>query len=175
MAGKREIMDQVRSEFDRWEGLLTDLGEQQITKRELPADLSVKDTVAHLMAWQQRSVARLEAGLGNRAPQFPAWPPGLDPESDEDLDQINAWIHEQYQDESWPVVFQAWRNVFLRLLELGEAIPESDLMAPGRYPWMDGEPLALVLTASYEHHHAEHWIPLVAWLHEHDIRSQGAG
>lgn len=173
MADKREIMDQVRGEFERWEELLEGLQDQQITDRLLPADLSIKDVVAHLMAWQQLSLARLEAGLEHRTPQFPAWPPDLDPESDEDLDQVNAWIHEKYLDEPWSIVYQQWRDGFRRFMELGEAIPEADLMTPGRYAWMEGEPLSLVLTASYEHHHVEHLLPLMEWLQERDIRSPG--
>jgi hypothetical protein len=51
--------------------------------------------MAHLMAWQQRSLARLEAALQNRQPQFPGWSETLDPESDADLDQVNAGFLKQ--------------------------------------------------------------------------------
>lgn len=172
MASKLSILDEMHDEFDRWEELLADLDQQEITERRLPAGLSVKDVVAHLMWWQKLSVARLEAGLEGRVPRFPAWPPGLDPEADDDLDQINAWIHSQYRDQPWSAVYQAWRAGFLRLMELGQAIPEADLMTPGRYAWMDGEPLYIVLTASWEHHHVEHLLPLVDWLREHDPRTE---
>ena len=45
-------------------------------------------------------------------------------------------------------------------------IPEQDLLEAGKYPWLEGHPLLLVLQASYEHHE-EHLHPLLlAWLRQ---------
>jgi hypothetical protein len=85
----------------------------------------------------------------------------------EDLDQINAWIYETYREQPWSSVHHDWREGFLRFLELGEAIPEKELLEAGRYPWLEGHPLSLVLVSSYEHHHEEHLEPLLAWLRQH--------
>jgi hypothetical protein len=80
MSDKQHIPTMLREEFQRWEELLASLSEEQITAPQLPADWSIKDVIAHLMAWQQRSIARLEAALLNRAPELPKWPAELDPE-----------------------------------------------------------------------------------------------
>ena len=53
--------------FDRWELLLASLSEKQLTDSNLPSNLSVKDVIAHLWAWQQLSVARAEAALHGQA------------------------------------------------------------------------------------------------------------
>jgi ATP-dependent RNA helicase SUPV3L1/SUV3 len=50
--------------------LLASLSESQITTPNLPANLSVKDVVAHLWAWQQLSIARLEAGNSIMKPRI---------------------------------------------------------------------------------------------------------
>jgi len=163
MTRKKQIITLLTDEFNRWEELLAGMREEQITAPELPANLSIKDVLAHLMAWQQRSSARLEAALLNREPRFPDWPAGLDPEA-EDVDQINAWIDKTYHPQPWSSVHRDWREEFLRLLELAQAISEKDLLEAGRYPWMEGEPLASVLLGSYEHHHEDHLEPLLAWL-----------
>lgn len=165
METKREILLELRWEFDRWEDLLAELNEAQLIARSLPSSWSVKDTLAHLWAWQQRSIARLAAARQNSEPEFPHWPEGLHPDSDDEPpDKINAWIYETNKDRTWEDVHRAWRSGFLRFLELGEAIPEPDLLEAGKYPWMEGYPVALVLTASYEHHHIDHLEPLLAWL-----------
>jgi len=167
MNDKQQFLTTLRQEFNRWEELLASMSEEQIAAPHLPSNLSIKDVIAHLRAWQQRSIARLEAALLNREPEFPGWPAGLDPESEDNLDHINAWIYETYREQPWPSVHQDWRAGFLRFLELGEAIPEKDLLDAGRYPWMEGQPLSLILSSSYEHHHEEHLEPLLAWLRQH--------
>lgn len=165
MNDKTQIITTIRDEFGRWEDLLAGMSEDQVTVPLIPSNLSIKDVLAHLMAWQQRSIARLEAAQFNREPEFPAWPADLDPESD-DVDQVNAWIYQIHHEQSWSNVHRAWRDGYLRFMALGEAIPEGDLLVVGRYPWMDPYPLATVLVASYEHHE-EHRQSLHEWLREH--------
>ena len=176
MNDKQHILTTLRAEFNRWEQLLASLSEEQITAPQLPADWSIKDVIAHLRAWQQRSIARLEAALLNREPEFPKWPAELDPDSEGATEHINAWIYETYRDQPWSSVHRDWREGFLRFLELGEAIAEKDLLDAGRYPWMEGQPLAFILQASYEHHqeHEEYLEPVLARLRQHG-NMQSAG
>ena len=61
MTTKPEILAMLRSEFDQWEGVLNSLSEEQITAPKFISEWSIQDTVAHLMAWQTRSIAQLEA------------------------------------------------------------------------------------------------------------------
>jgi hypothetical protein len=166
MNDKKQILNMLKEEFNRWEELLGSLSEEQITDPHLPSNLSIKDVIAHLWAWQQRSIARMEAAQHHREPEFPGWPAELHPESADGLDQVNAWIYETYHDNPWSSVYGDWRAGYLRFLDLGEAIPEKDLLEPGRYAWLEGEPLSLVLQASYDHHHVEHLEPLLAWLRQ---------
>ncbi len=166
MEDKLQIMTMVREEFNRWEALLSDLSEEQSTARDLPSDLSIKDVLGHLRAWQQISIARLDAALYNTEPVFLGWPEELDPVEESNLEQINAWIHETYQDQSWSKVHRDWREGFLQFMELAESIPERDLFEKGKYPWLEKYPLSDVLLGSYEHH-TEHYEPLIASLREH--------
>ena len=167
MNTKQEILNTVKEEFDRWETLLSGLTEDELTARRLLSDLSVKDVMAHLMAWQQRSIARLQAGLDNTEPTFPEWPTGLNPDLDEAVEGINAWIHEKNRDKPWPVVYKEWKDGYLRFMELGKSIPEKDLADQSRFKWLEGNSLLQIMQYSYEHHHFEHFEPLQAWLREH--------
>jgi hypothetical protein len=162
---KEHILTALREQFDRWEELLVSLDEEQITTPLMPSDWSTKDVIAHLRAWQQRSIARLEAALFNREPEFPRWLPGLDPDSEGNTDSMNAWIYTTYRELPWLRVYQNWSEGFLRFLELGEGISEKDLLDAGRYSWLKGYPLAYILLASYNHHQ-EHYEKLLAWLQE---------
>jgi hypothetical protein len=173
MPDKEQLLAMLRAEYERWQTLLGSLDETQITSRTLPADLSIKDVVGHLHAWQQISLARLDAAIAGREPVLPSWLGGLEPDAEENLEQINAAIHAAWRDQPWPLVYGAWRTGFLRLLDLGAAIPESDLFDTRRYAWLDGYALADVLHGSYDHHHEEHYKPLAAWLRENGESNEG--
>jgi len=166
MDKKQQILTALREELSRWENMLSDLSEEQIVNRQLPSDLSIKDVIGHLRAWQQVSIARLEAAQHNHEPAYPDWLAGLDPESEEHIEQFNARIHEIYRQQPWSQVHQEWQDGFLRLLELSEAIPEKDLFDTEKYPWLKGYALVDVLQGTHEHHHIDHLEPILAWFHQ---------
>ncbi len=166
MTMKQHILAALREEFDRWEELLASMSEEQITALLLPSIWSIKDVMAHLMAWQQLSIARVQAAQLDRAPEFPKWAAGLDPDSEGNTEKINAGLYETYCEQPWSSVHRDWREGFLRFLESAEPIAERDLLDGERYPWLKGYPLALILVASYDHHQ-EHLEKSLAWLGQH--------
>lgn len=163
MSMKTHMLAALREEFDQWEQLLAGLSEAQITASPQPDELSIKDEIAHLWAWQQRSIARLEAGLNNTEPKMPDWLPGVSPESEENTNQINAWIYDAFHARPWPAMYQEWRSGFLHLLALGEALAEPALLDASRHGWLNGYSLADVLLGTYDHHQ-EHLEKLLARL-----------
>ena len=167
MISKHSAIQQLKDVLDRWGHLLAGLNESQITARNLPDDLSVKDNIAHLRTWQARSIERLEAALNDRVAAFAGWPQGIDPDDEDHTDRINAWILENHRDWPWPDVHRLWFAGFHRFIDLAERIPESELTDPARVPWLRGQTLMDVLLGSYEHHHVDHLEPLLAWLKEH--------
>src|SRR5262245_57350284 len=169
MNDKQGILIALREEFNRWEALLASLSEPQIIAPQLSDNWSIKDVIAHLRAWQQRSIARLEAALLDRAPEYPAWPEQFDPEEEGQPPDLNAWLYTMYRDQPWSSVHRDWSEGFRRFLELGAAIPENDLLDVGKYSWLEGYALIAVLQGSYEHHqeHAEFLEPVIANLRQH--------
>jgi hypothetical protein len=166
MNDKQRVLTMLREEFKSWEQLLASLSEEQITAPQLPDNWSIKDVIAHLRAWQQRSIARLEAALLNREPEYPTWPAQFDPEAEGQPHDLNDWLYARDRDQPCSSVHRNWREGFLRFLDLGQAIPEKDLLDAGRYTWLEGYALFAVLQASYEHHreHAEYLEPVLARL-----------
>lgn len=164
MNNKTQSLEMLEDIFHRWEKLLSGLSKEQITAAQYPSALSVKDEIAHLWAWQLRSVARIEAFLNHSEPQYPEWPGTPDPDTG-DVDQVNAWIYETNRNKPWSRVHEDWREQFQRLLQLVENLPKEDLVAPARYAWMEGYPLSATLEGTYEHHE-EHIEDLIARLRE---------
>ena len=169
---KNHMLAALREEFNQWEKVLADLNEAQLTVTPQADELSIKDELAHLWAWQQRSIARLEAGLNNAEPKMPSWWPDATvtrPEAssthEEDTNQVNARIYETYRDHPWATVYAQWHTGFLRFLAVGEQIPEPALLDASRYAWLSGYSLADVLIGSYDHHQ-EHLGKLLARLNQ---------
>jgi hypothetical protein len=162
MSEHRQAIDALRAQFEQWEAALARLGEPRILAPTLPDGQSVKAIVGHLHAWQQLSVARLEAAQADTAPHMPAWLEGGDPEEDAATDRYNARIAALFRDRPWPEVHAAWREGFLRLLALAEALPVATLLDSARFPWLNGYAPLAVLQGSHEHH-VEHLDELLAW------------
>jgi len=172
MKDKQQILTILEEEFHRWEEILAAMSEEQITvpyAPEKPYNRSVKEVVAHLWAWQQRSNARLKAARYDKEVEFPKWPEGLDPELEENTDPVNAWIYAKTRRRTWRVVHREWRKGFLQLMNYATEIPEKALLDPERYPWLHEYSLADIVLFSIEHHR-EHREPLIVWL-----RQQGKG
>jgi hypothetical protein len=88
MNDRQQILSMLTEVFDRWEELLGGMSDEVISASPLPAAWSIKAVIAHLWAWQQVSIARLEAARLDTEPVFPDWLAGSDPESEEDTDQF---------------------------------------------------------------------------------------
>lgn len=163
MIMKRHILAALAEELQRWEAALAAMDEALLNTPLTPSYFSTKDAIAHLMAWQQRTIARVEAALHDREPIMPRWLADAEPEDEDATDRINAWIYETYHDQPWPRVHQEWRAGFQRLLDAAEGVAERDLLDATRYPWLQRYPLVLILIATYDHHQ-EHFEELQAWL-----------
>jgi hypothetical protein len=162
---KDHILAALREQFESWEELLSTLSTEQITAPHFDLDWSIKDVMAHLWAWQQISIARMEAGINNQEPQFPQWIVESHEDWEENASQTNALTFEKYHNQPWIEIYQNWRNGFLQLLDVGSEISEKDLLDGSKYSWLNGYSLAFILVASYDHHQ-EHVEKLTHWLKE---------
>jgi hypothetical protein len=107
---KQHILSGMQEQFDNWEALLAELGDEQINTPLAPSFWSVKIVIAHLYAWQQITNARVAAADSNSEPVFPNWPERLDPDSEGNVDRVNAWVYETYRDQPWEEVHLFWRE-----------------------------------------------------------------
>lgn len=162
---KEHILSALREQFVHLDNLLVTLNEEQVTIPHQPSQWSTKDEVAHLWAWQQRSIARLQTAQTNKAPEYPSWAAEVDPEVNDNTDQINDWIYQAYRLRQWKEVYSDWNAGFLRFLELAEKISEKDLLDADKFPWLKGHSLAVTLLSSYDHHQ-EHYDGTRAWMRQ---------
>lgn len=160
---KDHILAALKEQFDSWEYLLSGLSDGVLVAASFDLDWSIKDVMAHLWAWQQISIARLQGGRQDQQPEYPGWIVNSIENWEEDADRVNALTFETQHAKPWTDIYQNWRNGFLHFLTVGEAISERNLLDGDRYPWLNGYSLAAIMIASYDHHQ-EHYEKLLDWL-----------
>ena len=118
----------MRSERARWEALLSNVGETRMTEPGVAGNWSVKDTIAHITAYERGLVSWLEAASRDKPLELPV----LD---HPDVDHRNALIFAHNQGRPLEDVLAESRQVFQQLLSLAQAPPEEDLLDPQRTEW----------------------------------------
>jgi hypothetical protein len=154
---RAELLAQLNSEHKEFEGLLGQIGEDRMEEPGVAGAWSIKDIVAHLTAWRQRTVGRLEAVAHGQPEPTPPWPADLHED-----DEINAWFHTRDRDKSVGEVRSESRRVFQQLAAAMEKMPQDALDDPGRFPWMEGASLSGA--AFFSHFHHEHEADMRAFL-----------
>lgn len=161
---KTEWLERLEQARATWEEIVAEAGDADLDRPGAMGDWSFKDVAAHLNGWRMRTVDRLEAAARDQPPPPAPWPAELSDETDEGTEAINRWFYEQNRDRPAAEILSESREQFQRMRAAVEAIPEEDLLTPGRYPWLDGYPLCAVLAGSFEHLYEEHEPAIRAWL-----------
>lgn len=155
MKTKDDLLARVRAERASWQALLAEIGAERMEQPGPMGQWTFKDLVAHLTGWRERTIRRLEAGP-DREPPTP-WPGDL-----ADDDAIDDWIYERNRDRSLREVLAEGDASFDRLAAALAALPDEDVTAPGRFAWLEGQPL--VASDFFGHLHEEHEPSIRAWL-----------
>ena len=103
---KAEFAARLRDSRQVWRDLVAEVGDR-VDDAGPMGDWTFGDLAGHLLAWRNRTIARLEAaGHGEPEPP-PPWPTNL-----ENDDAINSWIHEQ--DRGRSAAEMIWRSASMR-------------------------------------------------------------
>ncbi len=154
---KSELIQHLEEENTKYEALLAQIDPAWFDQPGVAGNWSVKDVVAHLAAWRKRTVARLQAAARGASEPPPFWPADLHTD-----DEINDWMYKANKDRSVQDVLDDSRRVFQQFLAAINALPETDLNDPKRFPWLQGQSLTSV--DFFSHFHDEHELDLRAWL-----------
>src|SRR5205823_14688922 len=134
---RAELVQQMNSEQEAWEGLLGQIGEDRMEEPGVAGSWSIKDVVAHLTAWRRRTVGRLESVANGQPEPAHEWPADL-----HDDDESNAWFHARDRDKSVGAVLDESRRVFQQLVSAIQELPDAALADAARFAWMAGAPVA---------------------------------
>jgi hypothetical protein len=158
---KSELLDLIDREETFWNQFVAEIGQERMLEPGATDQWSFKDVVAHLNGWRARTLIRLDAARHDRRPAPPPWSAHV---GEDDTQDINDWIYKTSRNQPLQEVLDTYTQSFQHMRDAVAALSDQDLTERGRYNWLEGEPLAAVITASFEHLHEEHEPLLRAWL-----------
>lgn len=108
-----------------------------------------KDVLAHVEWWSGHSARVVEALVTGREP----YPRDGEPF---DIDLHNARVLAESRARPLDDVRRGEAEAYRRVVAAVEAAPDADLLEPGRFAWLGGEPLFRTVAADTAEHYAEH-------------------
>ena len=111
---------------------------------------TVKDHVAHLVAWQRRLLSWFADDAAGRTPARPE--PG---HTFDDLDALNARDYERARERTRGEILSDFQEAHLAIMRIVEWMTDEDLAAPERFAWL-GFPASHVIAGNSFGHYREH-------------------
>ena len=158
-----EQLESQRAEIDR---LLVEVGIDRMTE-PIAGGWSVKDIVAHLMAYdrwwgaQLRSTMRGTPATTRELYDSDEAPAGSDPF---DLDRLNASLHDRYRNHPLDEVLQGAQAAFAELCSALQETPDALWDAPLEAEWAMGDMLPDLIQQQVIDHYRAHEPQLRSWI-----------
>jgi hypothetical protein len=160
---KQKLLDLMRAEFAFVQRTLDLISAEQMLIPNVQGPWSVKDTIAHLNAWQQRTLRWLQMARRGEgvAGQHPVeLEPGF---GWDEIDAINAQSYEADKDRPLEEVLAEFKATFDRLYMEAEALPEEELFGKVGLSLFFRDPIWGYIASNTFLHYREHIPPLRQW------------
>src|SRR5579883_620953 len=119
---KATLLANLREGYRTFEALVQSLSEEQLTTPGVNGTWSVKDNIAHLSAWEKRTIHRLQVMQQGGEPTDPT--PGM---SD---DEINERFYQENKDRPLSEILAEFRSLFSQLEQEVQNLSDEELNQP---------------------------------------------
>jgi hypothetical protein len=153
---KLGVLSDLRAARDRLQKTLTGLTGDQMLQVGAVGIWSVKDVLAHLVAWEAELVTTL-----TQLEQHQQRPPRI-----VEIEDLDEWNEEQYRTNvSRPLanVLEDFEGVHKHLIAAVEALDDRTLDDNRLWSWLEGEPLSYLIAENATWHEEEHADDIEAW------------
>jgi tetratricopeptide (TPR) repeat protein len=153
-----DLLDKARAQTREFEDRLSQA--ERVAVGE-PNHWSVKDVKAHIIVWNDRLAAQLEAAAR-----------GERPEQVQDFDEANRQIFEANRARSWEDLLNYEGEVYSRLVAAVNALSEEILDDPDGLEWTNGRPLWWRISFTAFYHALDHLSHLYLEWGDGDLAGQ---
>ena len=138
----------MREAHERMAGAIRHIPDERLLEPAM-ADWTGKDMLAHMAWWHDHSVLVIEGLRAGRQPYDTSDPANA-------TDALNERTHREHVDDPPELTRRAFTESFARLLAAIEAVPDEDLFADDRWPWLGGEALVETILWDSSRHYDAH-------------------
>ena len=159
---KTQVLAAIRDEHTQMEELLAGLAESELTAPLLDAGWSVKDSLAHLVAWEKLMLGWVESSMRGVQPVVytPEFVAPDDKAQEEAGPRLNDHIFQENRERALDDVLADFRRTHEEVVKEIELLSEDDIFGPDRFPWRKGKPLLTTIAGNTYGHYEEH----IGWI-----------
>ena len=143
---KAELLINIRSGRAQLESALAQFSDEQLLAPNLHGGWSIKDLIAHIGFWEQRTAIQFSTLLRDVEP----------PDENITLDELNAQVYAQNQHKPLAEVRREEQSAYEQLFLLVENALDDDLFNPRRFAWTDGKLFAEWVENNTYGHYEQH-------------------
>lgn len=147
---KAQLLEEIRTRHERLEAKIAAMPRDVLLLPKTVGAWSVKDTIAHITAWEKMLLSWYEDGVTGKKVKLPDYSiKGM-------LGTINRKIFEENLHRDLDDVMIDFMANYKKVLTTVESIAEEDIFTPGRYTWTRGKKLLDFIWANTGGHYNEH-------------------
>lgn len=171
---KTDLLARMQAAHVQLEELLSGLTDGQESTPGVygeSSEMTVKDVLAHIAAWERMEAGWLRASLLGRpvarfTSEFEISPDAQSDGHDEAMHALNAHIYEENKDRSFDEVLSSYRAAYGDLLSVVHSMSDATLNNPNEFDWWPGEPIWQSIEGNSYSHIEEHVALIHKWLAE---------
>ncbi len=145
---KAEFLSEIEDEYRLLKQTISDLDAKAMQTPGVCDRWSVKDLMAHLVAWKLMFLGWYRRGLTGENFKTPV----VDLKWNQ-TPILNERIYQQWKDEPLDNVMREFERTYRETLRLADSIPEEQLFQRYLYPWMGTTVLARWIAAQTSSHY----------------------
>ena len=146
---KDQLLKDIHTERRRLEKNLAALSAEDMIQSGVTGTWSVKDILAHLIAWERLFLDWYHTGIQGCSSAVP--PVGM---SQKSIDTLNQQIYEVNQWRSLDDIIAEFQASYQQIVTVIETIPEEDMFIQGRFQWTGELTLADYIAGNTCSHYA---------------------
>lgn len=155
---KDQLLKDIHMERRRLEKNLSVLSTEDMIQSGVTGTWSVKDILAHLVAWERLFLDWYSTGVRGGTPE--TMPVGMGQKT---IDALNQQIYEKNQWRSLDDILAEFHKSYQEVVMLIETIPEEDMFVHGRFHWTGKLMLADYIAGNTCNHYAWAKSQIIKW------------
>jgi hypothetical protein len=152
---KEQLLNEIRTRHKWLEEKIAGIPRDVFLEPRTVGAWSVKDTIAHVTAWEKKFLSWYRDGLAGNKVDMPDW------RVRGTLGAINRRIFEENLSRDFDDVLADFAATYRQVLSTIESISEEDIFTPGRFAWTGKRKLLDYIWGNTAGHYAEHLAAIV--------------